>query len=109
MDDIGLIPSDTGKEGGKRTGDAVSHYIKPGGRFALAVEKLLAAGFEITWREVAADRASSGAGGGEGGASLSGKRTKYTCPHPECTLNAWAKAGAALVCGRHGENMQPAD
>ena len=110
MEAIGLIPSDTGRPGGKRTGDAVSHYMKPDGRFALAVEKLLANGFEITWREVASP-ASSGAAGGsnEGGALLSGKRTKYTCPNPECTLNAWAKAGAALVCGKHGESMRPAD
>src|SRR5271169_6446570 len=42
MEAIGLIPSDTGKEGGKRTGDAVSHYIEPGGRFARTVEQLLA-------------------------------------------------------------------
>jgi hypothetical protein len=111
MEAIGLIPSDTGRPGGKRTGDAVSHYIEPDGRFALAVEKLLATGFEITWREVLSDRALLGGADGsdEGGASLSGKRTKYTCPHPECTLNAWAKAGAALLCGEHRESMRPAD
>jgi hypothetical protein len=111
MEAIGLIPSDTGRPGGKRTGDAVSHYIKPGGPFALAVEQLLATGFEITWREVASERASSGAAGGseEGGSvSLSGKRTKYTCPQPECKLNAWAKAGAALLCGEHQTPMKPA-
>ena len=112
MEAVGLIPSDTGKEGGKRTGDAVSHYIKPGGPFARAVEQLLAGGFEITWTEVAANRGSlAGTDGSEeagGPASLSGKRTKYTCPHPGC-LNAWAKPGASLLCGTHGEKMQPTD
>jgi hypothetical protein len=90
MKAIGLIPSDTGKEGGKETGDAVSHYIEPGGRFARTVEQLLASGFEITWTEVAANRLpSDGAEGNEPGAeagSLSGKRTKYTCPRPGCNL-----------------------
>jgi predicted SprT family Zn-dependent metalloprotease len=52
MEAIGLIPSSTGKEGGKRTGDHIGHYIKPGGLFAHAVEKLLATGFALTWREV---------------------------------------------------------
>jgi hypothetical protein len=109
MTAIGLIPSDTGKEGGKRTGDRVSHYIEPGGRFAVAVAKLLASGFDIVWREVIEfDRSAAGPGGsGGGGPSLSGKRFKYSCPHPGCKLNAWAKPGAYLVCGAHNERMQP--
>jgi SprT-like family len=112
MEAIGLIPSDTGKEGGKRTGDAVSRYIKPGGRFALAVEKLLAAGFEITWREVAASRSPTptpGAEGSEGrGEGASGKRTKFTCPVVGCQ-NAWAKPSASLTCAIHQKQMLPAD
>jgi hypothetical protein len=107
MEAIGLIPSDTGRPGGKRTGDAVSHYIQRGGPFSLAVEQLLATGFEITWREIASPRASAGGGDEGDGASLSGKRTKYSCPHGD--LNAWAKAGAVLLCGRHRERMQPAE
>ena len=122
MEEIGLIPSDTGKAGGKRTGDRMSHYIKPGGRFASVVEQLLATGFDFTWREIplasAASAGGSGGGGGngegggsgnvEGGrASLSGKRTKYTCPHGD--LNAWAKPGANLVCGTHGAPMKATD
>jgi hypothetical protein len=111
MKAVGLIPSDTGKEGGKETGDRVSHYIEPGGPFARAVEQLLAGGFDITWREVAVTRASSGgADGSEGGesVSLSGRRTKFTCSRPGCKLNAWAKAGASLLCGEHQTRMEPA-
>lgn len=107
---IGLIPSDTGKEGGKRTGDAVSHYIQPGGAFALAVERLLATGFEITWREIVAanQSATAGAEGNEAGSEgASGKRTKFTCPHQDCQ-NAWAKPGASLMCAIHEEKMLPA-
>jgi hypothetical protein len=107
MADIGLIPSDTGKEGGKRTGDRVSHYIEPGGRFARAVEKLLATGFVITWREVPAKRVSTGGEDGGDAGSLSGKRSKFTCP--VCGANAWGKADLDLVCGHHHKKMVPAD
>jgi hypothetical protein len=106
---IGLIPSATGKEGGKRTGDRVSHYIKAGGMFALAVVKLLATGFTLTWRDVPAKRVSTaGEDGGDAG-SLSGKRTKFTCP--DCGDNAWGKPDLELVCGRHDQTikMLPAD
>jgi hypothetical protein len=122
MEEIGLIPSDTGKAGGKRTGDRMSHYIEPGGRFALVVEQLLATGFDFTWREIPLPSATSASGSGGGGgtgvgsgsgnkeggsASRSGKRTKYSCPHGD--LNAWAKPGAALVCGTHGAPMKATD
>jgi SprT-like family protein len=110
MKDIGLIPSATGREGGKETGDSVSHYIEPAGRFARVAEQLLASGFEITWAEERARRPAppdGNAGGEEGnGGSKSGVRAKYTCPHPLCTLNAWAKPGASLLCGTHREKMQ---
>jgi predicted SprT family Zn-dependent metalloprotease len=109
MEAIGLIPSDTGTEGGKRTGDSMSHYILPGGAFALAVERLLATGFEITWREVAPELVGAGERGGEedGGGSLSGKRTKFACPRDGCQ-NAWAKPSASLMCAIHREKMLPA-
>jgi predicted SprT family Zn-dependent metalloprotease len=109
MESIGLIPSTTGKEGGKRTGDHVSHYIKAGGPLALAVEKLLATGFTITWCEVPATRVSAGSEDGGDTGSQSGKRTKFTCP--DCGRNAWGKADLNLFCGYHGEKpkMLPAD
>src|SRR5215211_8110056 len=34
MREIGLQPSSTGEEGGKETGQSISHYIIPGGRYA---------------------------------------------------------------------------
>jgi hypothetical protein len=110
MRHIGLHPSDTGKEGGKQTGDCVSHYVVADGPFARTVKKLLDSGFEITWAEVkATELSSSGDGAGQDGAggSLSGKRTKYKCP--QCDLNAWAKAGAELLCGKDNMTMEPAN
>lgn len=84
---IGLVPSDTGQPGGRKTGQRMSHYVEPGGRFACACQGLLGKGFVIEWM----DRA------GEPKAGRSGKRAKYLCPR--CRLAAWAKPGAALKCG----------
>jgi hypothetical protein len=111
MRHVGLYPSDTGKEGGKQTGDSMSHYIVADGPFARAVQKLLASGFEITWTEVKPKepRLPDGDGTESDGdrGSLSGKRTKYTCP--QCDLNAWARAGAELLCGKDRTKMEPAN
>jgi len=40
MLEIGLIPSTTGKEGGKKTGQCVSHYVDNNGKFIKAFNKL---------------------------------------------------------------------
>ncbi len=45
MCEIGLQPTTTGEEGGKETGQAVTHYIIPEGRFVRAYAKLSATGF----------------------------------------------------------------
>jgi SprT-like family len=42
MIDIGLVPSDTGKPGGKQTGDRVGHFIRDGGPFDRACREFLA-------------------------------------------------------------------
>ena len=49
MKEIGLMPSSTGRPGGKETGDHVADYPIEGGRFLQAVDSLLASGFQITW------------------------------------------------------------
>lgn len=40
MREIGLIPSDTGRPGGKQTGQRMTHYIEKGGRYELAFHKM---------------------------------------------------------------------
>ena len=101
MKDIGLQPTDTGMEGGKETGDRMSHMIMPGGAFQRAAKDLVVQGFAIPWAEV--DLVTVNATGSEDDtdaparASKSGKRPKYTCP--VCGQNAWAKHGASLKCG----------
>ena len=45
MESVGLIPSDSGQPGGKRTGQHMTHYIHNQGRFANTCEKLRQSGF----------------------------------------------------------------
>lgn len=49
MESIGLMPSDTGEPGGKKTGQAMADYVIPGGKFYLATQRLLASGFIVSW------------------------------------------------------------
>lgn len=49
MEAIGLMPSNTGRPGGKKTGQQMTHYIIRGGRFQTAVYDLLKNGFSISW------------------------------------------------------------
>jgi predicted SprT family Zn-dependent metalloprotease len=46
---IGLCPSDTGKTGGKQTGDQVDHYIVKSGKFLASCKALLDTDFKISW------------------------------------------------------------
>lgn len=89
MIEVGLQPSDTGKPGGKTTGQKVSHYVLEGGPFTEAVAMLKASGFELRWQSRGGDEAER--------RKKAASKTKYSCPG--CGLNAWAKPGVALICG----------
>lgn len=109
MKAIGLQPTDTGEEGGKEVGDSVHHIIMPDGGFDRAARALAARGFAIAWLEQprAAAAVATGAEGKTAEsdeAPKSGKRVKYSCP--ACGLNAWAKHGAALICGTDRVELQ---
>ena len=95
MEEVGLCPSATGEEGGKRTGRKVSHYIIEGGIFQDLAMALMHEGFEINGFEVARSR----------GRGLEGKRDKLTCP--QCEVNAWGKHDIKLVCGVCDVAMEP--
>ncbi|NMV39866.1 SprT family zinc-dependent metalloprotease [Ralstonia insidiosa] len=51
MHRIGLQTSATGKPGGKTTGESMSDYPIPGGRFLQIVDELLAQGFTLAWMD----------------------------------------------------------
>ena len=60
MESIGLVPSQTGAPGGKKTGQQMSDYPLPGGPFLMACDSLVATGFEISWVDrIPAGRESS--------------------------------------------------
>lgn len=49
MERVGLIPTDTGEPGGKKTGDKVTHYIQKDGLFDIKTKELLKKEYVITW------------------------------------------------------------
>ena len=114
MKETGLHPTDTGEEGGKETGDHVHHIIVPDGLFDRLARKMLARGYVITWTEQPRLTPEGEAGGGERGREgKSGKRVKFICPHEhpderDRVFKAWARHGAALLCGEHRAPMEPA-
>lgn len=95
MESIGLMPSDTGQPGGKTTGQRMTHYIIPGGRFERACAALLSDGFKLAWGEIMTELEGDEVekGGGKGKTT----RVKFTCP--ACGANAWGKPDLKLICG----------
>lgn len=51
MESIGLMPSSTGKSGGKRTGDKIADYIIPAGPLEQAIKNLKEKGFSLQWMD----------------------------------------------------------
>lgn len=91
MESVGLMPSDTGEPGGKRTGQRVTHYIIDGGPFDQACDALQKRGFKLTWQ------CGGGAADKKAKKAKAASKTKFTCE--ECEQNAWAKPDANLICG----------
>ncbi len=50
-----LLPTDTGKPGGKTTGDKITHCITPGGTFEQVADQLLTQTYCISWVDRFAD------------------------------------------------------
>jgi predicted SprT family Zn-dependent metalloprotease len=92
MVNIGLQPSDTGKPGGKITGQHMSDYPIEGGRFLTAYAKLAKTGFTLDWQSQELTEETK-----KKRKVKSASKTKYTCP--ECDANAWGKPGISLICG----------
>jgi hypothetical protein len=118
MDSVGLPPSNTGKPGGKRTGQQMADYVEPGGKF----EKWATAFFKKhTIRWGTSDHALRGTalggtlilGADPGSDSPAAQpaepkpksKIKYSC---SCS-NAWGKPGLQLACKNCGEDLQAAE
>ena len=85
---LGLIPSDTGMEGGKRTGQRMTHYVEAGGNFAASTERLLATGWAIPYTTTYEPDAKT--------ARKVKTKTKYSCP--SCDVNVWGKPELEITC-----------
>lgn len=98
MQAVGLMPSDTGLVGGRKTGQHMTHYVIEGGAFDIACRDLLATGWRLQWEQPARQTpAQGGSAGATGGESPKATRRKFTCA--TCKLTAQAKPTARLVCG----------
>lgn len=130
MENIGLMPSDTGKPGGKKTGEKMADYPIEGGPFLAAAQELMTRDFRISWLDRFPPvhvRAGVAAIGGQAEGEDAGElvaelgelaglvepqgprnrsnRIKYRCP--SCGVQAWGKPGLRLLCG--GENCAAAE
>jgi len=120
MVEIGLIPSSTGSPGGNPTGETVSHYIKPGGRFDVVCSAYLASNSVALFQDRAYRELSDGespsnddpTGDNEPAVRRDSSRlekaerererkaaskTRFTCTR--CGQNAWASRNAKILCG----------
>lgn len=95
MESIGLMPSDTGQVGCKKTGQSMTHYIIAGGLFEQVCASLLSDGFKLAWGEIGLNL--DGDQTAKGGGSNKSTRAKFTCPN--CQANAWGKPTLHLICG----------
>jgi hypothetical protein len=98
MEEVGLMPSNTGQPGGKRTGQRMTHYVIEGGPFqrafaAMPPESLL------PW--------ISGRPAGRGGPVRPGpdRQDKVTYGCPGCQARVWGKAGLRLACEPCGQHF----
>ena len=89
MKAIGLIPAKTRESVGKPRRE-VSHYVVPGGPFALACAELVKSGFAVRHSELWGDEQA--------------RKRKYICP--TCGLSAWGRPIISLVCGDCNERME---
>lgn len=119
MESIGLMPSSTGKPGGKRTGQKMADYPIEGGPFLAALDELTSNDFKLSWRDRFAYQqveTENAEGGVEMTVSLvdttsgavqppaSPSKIKYThhCVDADGvvqTNNVWGKPGLSIACG----------
>ena len=100
MEAIGLMPSNTGELGGKRTGDQMTHYVIEGGAFQGVCAGLLTTDYTLSWMDrfpAGGDTAGvEGVDGTEGKEPKKATRIKYSCP--SCGINVWGKPALRLRC-----------
>lgn len=93
MEAIGLMPSDTGKPGGKRTGRNMHHYCIPGGRFEQAFALIPESRYLplVTSTRQPEDKPRTPS------------KLKYTCP--VCQINCWGAPDLKVDCRKDKAEM----
>jgi predicted SprT family Zn-dependent metalloprotease len=100
MEEVGLIPSDTGEAGGRKTGEKVSHYIQPEGPFERACSALSADGFTVPWMALTDSEEET-----QRQKAKRASKTKYACL--SCGTNIWGKPGVRAACADCNEMFMP--
>lgn len=101
MEAIGLMPSNTGKPGGKKTGQHMTHYVIKGGLFDKAFNNIQQQGLlnlKLPYKPESTVKMVKG---------LSGIKVKYVCG---CENRVWGKSELhikCLVCGQKFKPDQP--
>jgi predicted SprT family Zn-dependent metalloprotease len=106
MQEVGLMPSNTGKEGGKKTGQNMSDYPIEGGVFVKAFKKMpdkIILPFKSAEKIAGISFVGGTEQGSEGDDADKPKptkpkknKTKYTC---SCGTNIWGKPELNVICG----------
>jgi len=94
MESIGLIPSNTGVPGGKKTGLQMTHYIDPNGKFLTYASEFLKDN-KLEWngnQPFQKERKER-------------KKLKFKFVCPECNQEAWGKVDTHLLCGECNVEM----
>ncbi|MFH0899130.1 MAG: SprT-like domain-containing protein [Pseudomonadota bacterium] len=98
MEALGLIPSDTGKPGGRKVGQHMAHYLDEDGIFAHAFRRM-PVDILLPWQCIPEPD-------GEGGVGKSRKKVTYMCPG--CAAKVWGRPGLVILCGPCGEPFEAA-
>jgi hypothetical protein len=88
------------EEGGKKTGQSMTHYVDPNGKFIKAFKRLKEA--EIYKPSFSLESGAAKGKGKNGGRS----KTKYACP---CGNKVWGKPGLIIVCGACEKEIEPGE
>lgn len=127
MEEVGLVPSSTGKPEGKKVGQKMADYPASGGKFILACIDLVKDGFCLSWvdkgfeadkinrsfvsdglalEEMIGERLFAPIGNYfngihsqvNSGLALQKRKVKYCCG--SCQANVWGKKGLQIMCMR---------
>lgn len=93
MEDIGLIPSHNGKEGGRKTGYKMSDFILPNGLYEQTFNELQKLGGNVSWIETVKKEHKTYP-----------KKIKYVCNN--CNIKVWGKSNLKIICEECKINLQ---